>query len=107
MRTADSLWQAKIVKNNAKNQSQYVRTNQQNEIMKEEQLPKKETRKMCCLDNQSIFNYVEQKLGEMAEEKMEKTDTFNLFKKMSMYIVGGLKKVEANIFKSLIQVVNR
>lgn len=43
----------------------------------------------------------------MAEEKMEKTDTFNLFKKMSMYIVGGLKKVEANIFKSLIQVVNR
>lgn len=55
MRTADSLWQAKIVKNNAKNQSQYVRTNQQNEIMKEEQLPKKETRKMCCLDNQSKY----------------------------------------------------
>lgn len=55
MRTADSLWQAKIVKNNAKNQSHHMRTNPQNEIMKEEQLPQKETRKLCCLDHQSEY----------------------------------------------------
>lgn len=32
-----------------------MRTNQQNDIMKQGQLPRKETRKMCCLDNQSEY----------------------------------------------------
>lgn len=55
MRTTESLQQAKIVKNNAKNQNNYMRTNQRSKIMKEVQILKTETRKMCCLDNQSEY----------------------------------------------------
>ena len=34
-------------------------------------------------------------------EEMEKTDTFS-YKILNTYILGGFKKLEANIFKSLI-----
>lgn len=85
-----------------------MRTNQHNDIMKQGQLPRKETRKMCCLDNQSeYFQLSRTKTGGNGRKEDGENRYIQVIKKMSPYVVGGLKRLDANIFKSLIRVVNR